>query len=891
MNRFRVFAWRVIGLFSTRRRDDELHDEIQAHLALLSDEHIRRGMTPAAARAAARCEFGGVEQTKETYRDQRALPLIEIVTRDVLYAVRALRRTPVFTVVVMLTFAFGIGATTAVFTVVNAVLVRELPYPNAARVVQIHQTVSVKHSAGAISEDQLRSLRTHSRTLKHVAFWGPTGAILTSAGDPVRINGALVSAGFFEAFGVRAAKGQTFTVDDELRGAARVTILSHNLWTKRFGQDPDIVGRVVTLDDKSYRVVGVMPAGVAVPELSGLWETRTDGGASDTAPDFWWPVTLSPKIGQPTRGFTLRPAIALAVEGFSREQAIAEAASLIGPLPDGTRPLAANLINIRDEMTRGIRSALVLFQGAVVFVLLIVCANVANLFLARASHRRRELAIRLALGASRFRAASESMTECVLLALAGSVLGVALAFGVVAVVRALPPGLVPRTGEIGVDLSALAFALALSLMAGVMVGVFVTLRVLWTESGGGLHDRSATTMATRSRPSAMLVVAEIAAAMVLLASGGLLLGSFVRLISVDPGFETHDVLSLTVRPPAGRYPGNAQRQLFVRQLLDELSQVSGVEAVAATTTLPFGGPSAISEPTFIEGRRIDVGVSHSMVAPGYFRAIRSPVLVGREFSPDDRAGAPRVVVVGQSFASRFFGGASPIGQELRLMDGQPSRIVGVVPDPKRDARSIISGQLFPEIYFPFEQPPDERRPGPGRVAIMIRTTSTPVAFVASIRRAVAALDPAVPVSGVATVEQLLWDQAAKTRVNGVSAATFGATALLLAVVGLYGVMAYSVGSRTQEFGVRMALGADARRVIRQVLGHGTKLTAIGLVMGLAGTWATTRSLRGLLFGVTPNDPATLAAATALFLVVALVACYVPARRASRVDPMVALRHD
>jgi predicted permease len=516
--------------------------------------------------------------------------------------------------------------------------------------------------------------------------------------------------------------------------------------------------------------------------------------------------------------------------------------------------------------------------------LLIACANVANLLLARASHRRRELRIKLALGASRWQAARESIVACVLLAIAGSALGSLLTAAIVRFVRSAPPGMLPRLSEIRLDAATLAFALTLSVLAGTAVAVFVSVRVIrrnaWKGMSGTGIDLS------RSKPSPILVVAELASAIVLVAGAALLLTSFVRLTNRDLGFDASNALTMRLSLTPVTYRDESRQTTFSAQLVDALARMPAIEAAAAGTELPFQPTRLDFYPIVIGGRPVDsVPLATSVVTPGYFRALGIPILSGREFSTDDRPGAPLAAIVSQSFASRFFGAAGAVGQEIRVANAPPARVVGVAADTRRDP-GITEPSSLPGVYFSAAQ-----RAAGFNLVLAFRSGQDPRAVLPAVRQTVADLDPSLPIYSVATVARLLSERFAESRLYGMGSMALAGIALLLAAVGLYGVTAYSVASRTQEWGIRMALGADAVGILRHVFGGGLRLTAIGMAIGVAGSWWTSRFLRTLLFGISPNDPATLVWVTTLFLAVALIACYIPARRASRVDPMVALRHE
>ena len=812
---------------------------------------------------------------------------MESIIRDLRFAVRTLARNPGFTLVGVLTLALGIGATTTVFSVVYGVRFRPLPFPQADRLVQIVQLLEPdesgeRHRAG-LAPDQFLNLQEHATTLHAVGAFAHAQETLTGIPIPARLNGAAVFSGLFDGLGAQALRGRTLRPQDDEPGAERVVVLSYRTWRTYFGGREDVLDSRIALDTPA-RVVGVMPEGFGFPSLAGAGMTRNSAGEIADAPEFWTNGPRFERTKPGSAGLTFLQAHAVVKPGIRYERALSEVRSLIGPLPNG-KVLPVELVNARIEMARDSSRPLAIFQLGMVLVLLIACVNVVNLLLARAAGRRRELAVRMALGASRGRLVREGVAEAVVLSLVGGGLGCLMAYGLTAVLQTLPPHVLPRLREIQIDGVILAFAFALSVAAGLAVGLFSALRVANASVASQLHPPTPYELAAlggaRLQPSSVLVVAEIAAAVVLLTGGGLLINSFVRLARVDLGYDPRDVVSLQVSLPQNRYPGSQSYQRFYRDISRALANAPGVAAVSATNGSLMSSPIGFF-PLGIDGQPVVASraeIRYRRVSPGFFETLRVPVIEGREFRDDDWSPTATTVIVNQTFARSHFPGTTAVGHRITWGEWADLEIVGVV----ADVLERPDGEISRSLYLPLDRGPL------GWMVVLIRSDREPAAVLASSREILVRIDPHLAPYNAASLEEVLRHSAASPRLFSFVSLWCALVALVLAAIGLYGVLAYSVGSRTHEFGIRIALGADVRAVRWQVLRQGLVLSVIGLALGLAGAYVASQTLSSLLFGITPGDLTTFAVAASLLLITAVAACLVPSIRATRVDPVVALR--
>jgi len=860
-----------------RRRDRELDEELRAHLRMAVEERVARGESRRDAEAAARREFGNLGVVAEVTREMWGGAGFERLGQDVRYGARTLRRSPAFTTIAGLTLALGIGATTAMFTVVHDVMLRPLPYPESDRLVQLsYQNAGLGFGRVlAMADVHWIGFRDRARLLEGAAAWYPQLVNLTNAGDPIRVHGANVSAGLFATLGVRPLHGRVFARAEESPSSERVVLLGEALWRDRFGGDAGVVGRTVTLDGVARTVVGVMPAGFAFPEDAQLW----------------LPLEL-----HPTATFSLLVRVVGRLrEGVTPEQESAELTSVAGgvalPAPDPGAVYRTQVVPLKDVVVGDSRRSLLVFAGAVALVLLIACANVANLLLMRATTRHREMAVRAALGAGRQRLIRQLVTEAALLWLVAGLAGVAVAIvGVRALLTLAPAGRIPRQGEIGVDGAALAFALAVSLVTGVVFGLVPAIRA----TRGAVRDAlsaTARTMSGRDGPlRGVLVVVEVALALVLLAGAGLLVQSFVRRSQVALGFRPSGLATMTVDLPDATYRSPAAMQVFHREMLERLARGPNVTAVAAVNFIPLGGPIVRGDFTLPPGHRRPDGfiATKPAVSPGYFRTMGIRLLAGREFTPADGQSSEPVVIVSKTVANVIWPEANAVGQRLSLRDnpraGDWVTVVGVVDDV---AQQAVDGRRDAAIYQPVAQLGQAFFLN--HMSFVLRARGAPQDLYPAMREALREVDRYQPVGSIGTMDALVATVIADPLFRARLIGAFSVFALLLAAIGIYGVVAYSVAERTNEIGIRVALGAARRDVVRMVLGRVLLLVVPGVALGIAGALATTRVLESLLFAVKPNDSATFAGVAVLLVGVAFVAGFIPARRASRVDPLVALR--
>ena len=808
---------------------------------------------------------------------------------DLRYAARALARSRGFTTVAVLTLSLGIGAATAIFSVVNAVLLRELPYPDADRIVQVFQIIERPNVGtplrGGLTPDQFQIWRARARGLSHIGVHGTRTYTLTELDQAVRLHGAAVTPSLFPLLDIAPLLGRVFQPAEAQPGAEPVVILSQDTWERHLGSDPNVLGRMLTLEGNPYRVVGVMPRRFAFPSL----DYRNDSGALDDLPQFWVPIGLQPPNPNPTTDLAMMPTLARLAPDLTVAQAEAEANTLVPPVrPD--RPVRVEIVPLREELVATVRPALVMLQSGVGFLLLIACANVTNLLLARGAARQRELAIRLALGAGRGQLTRGILVESLLLAAGGGIGGCLLAWWGTWLLRAVPPGTVPRVAEATLDARVLLFAMGLSLATGLLVGLATALKVSRSNPLRSLRQTAAGDgRGASTRPSSALAIAQVAAATVLMVGAGLLANSFFRLTQIDPGFNPHGVVSFQIALPRYRYATTAQQQPLYTQLHTALTALPEADAVVLGNSVPPLGAMRVGG-LLIDGERATPAVvATRMVTPGFFQGLGIPLRQGRTLTDRDIVGQPPVAVVSESFAAQHFPTREALGAEFEILRSpEPISIVGIVGDT---ASAEGDGTIRPEVYFSYLQfpSPNPRFSPLASLAGAIRTTSSPGAMAAAIRDTVRRLDPDLAVDNLVTMDELQADTRARARFYLTAAAGLGLVALLMAAIGIYGVLAYAVSQRTQELGIRIALGADRARLVRMVSQQGLGLALAGLAVGLIGAIWITRFLESLLFGITTRDPITLVAVVIAFLVAALAASYIPARRATRVDPLASLK--
>jgi putative ABC transport system permease protein len=826
-----------------------------------------------------------------TQSDSHRASIIESSLTDFTYGLRMLRKHPGFAALAVLTLALGIGATTAVFSLVNAVLLRALPYRNPARLVFLwepnpHIPGVPLEAWGPLNAD-FYDWQKQSQSFTNMALFSTDRLNLSVNGTAIRVAGSRVTGDFFSLLGVSPVLGRTMGPDDDQPGRGQVTVISHALWQSQFGSDHAVLGKELVLNARPYRIIGVMPAGFAFPH--GTESIDTSGKSTDV----WvpWAMTAQERAARDDGAGT---AIGLLRPGVSVSQAQADLGAITARIDSLHLPMFRGMETLVRPfgltITGASRKALLIFMGAVVLVLLIACSNVASLVLARATGRTLEINVRAALGASRFRLIRQMLTESLCLALAGGVLGVLAAFAGIRVLTRISPGNIPRLDEISIDTRVLFFTLAVSFLSALLFGLFPALlasRCNLNEALKGTGSRRVKGGAGRLHRA--LMVAEMALTIVLLAGSGLLIRSFVKLQSVDKGFAPESTVTMNVQLDS-RYEGPEKSNQFYRTLIDRTSALPGVNAVGAINHLPLGGGETLSF-LAVEGHPLDKKVffEERAVSPRYFAAMGIPLLEGRAFADDDVDGRPRVAIVSRSFARTYFPNQDAIGKYFgnwNEVTGQLSgtrwTVVGVV----ADVRQMNLESTPPmQIYAPLWQG------GVDSVSLVARTSLAAPQLAADMRAAVRDLDPTVAVADVHTMNELVSASTAERRFQTLLLTVFGGIALFLSLVGLYGLMAYTVQQRTAEIGIRVALGAQPGSVMRLVLMQGSRLALAGIALGFVCAWGLTRMMTSLLFEVKPTDGVTFFAVAGLFCAVALAACYLPARRATQVDPMVCLRYE
>ena len=809
---------------------------------------------------------------------------MDTLFKDISYGWRGLAKHPGFTAIVVITLALGIGASTAIFSVVNSVMLRRLPYPTADRIVAI-QELNADGEQRQVTGPNFLDWRAQNTVFEHLAAIKKTSVNLTLADQAERIDLAQTSANFFDVFGIRPQLGRLFVAGDEEAGHAPVVVLSDSLWRRRFGADPGVVGQQVSLDGANYTAIGIAPAGFQYPNKTEAWLP---------------PLKLAPEVGptiEPTqrRGMGYLYAIALLKPGVSVTQAASEMETITARLrqqyPESNNRRFNRVVALQDHLVGKSETMLKLLFGAVLFVLLIACANVANLLLANATARSKEMAIRAALGASRIRVMRQLLTESLMLALAGGVLGLVLSsYGVKAIITLLPPDF-PRLNEIGMDWRVFAFTLGASLLTGLLFGFAPALHLSRTDVQDAMKEtsRGSAGGARHTRLRHALIVTEVALSVVLLAGAGLLFRSFLRLQAVEPGFTPQQVLTARLSPAGPQFQTDDELIRFYDQVLERTRAIPGVQSAGMINVLPLtSGPTVAFQ---IEGRPI-VSVDKLAptdfrnVTPDYFRTMNIPVLKGRAFTAQDDSNAPPRLMINQALAQRDFPNEDPVGK--RVTFGTPSgetvwfEIIGVT----ANVRSLeLREEAPPELYFTSKQSLFEN------MAVVVRSTVEPESIAPALRQAVAEVDRTVPISQVKTMEHIVSESVTQPRFNLFLLGMFSGLALLLSVAGIYGVTAYTVTQRTHELGIRIALGAQVGDVLRMILGQGMAVIAAGIAIGLIAAFALMRLLNSLLFGVTATDPFTFIGITVVLIVAGLLACYIPARRATKVDPLTALRYE
>jgi putative ABC transport system permease protein len=885
--------WRRLKMLGRREElARELDEEMRLHREMRERELAARGVEADEARYAAARAFGNATALGEQGREAWGWRWLEDCAQDLRFGARVLRKNPGFTLTAVLTLALGIGANTAIFSVVNAVLLQPLPYRDPGKLVWADEYTPRMNDFG-LPNPEYTNWALNNHTFENMGAMGGAGPMnLTQAGTPEQIDTGLVTPSLLTVLGVRPALGRLFSTEEGLPGGNNVVILTDGLWRRKFGADPNIVGKGVTLNQQSFTVVGVMgpefryPLRGFKPELLGVFQLP---------PKVDWAVRqmqLTQVIGRLKPGVTMPQANADLAELSKRSGA--DMPAMFAHMRDD---LQVQTITLHDKLVGDVRPTLLILLAAVGMVLLIACVNIANLQLARTTNRQKELAVRAAIGASRVRLLRQLLTEGALIAALGGALGLAGAAAGVRVLQTYAPQSFLHAQHIAIDGWVLLFMLAITCATVALFAAIPSLRASKPDVDTKLKDsRDTATSGTGQRGlRSALATCELALAVVLMAASGLLLRSFVLLSNVDPGFDASHVLTVSLMLPMNKYEGAVQRNAFFDEVLGKVRALPGVRSAGLTTSLPL--TNIVMRRTFMIEGQSDKPVDQAPpamvedVSPGYFETLRIPLLAGRVFEDLDSKSETNVVIANQAFVQQYLGGnaQAAVGKRMRFGGGPGTQlpwqtIVGVVASVRR---ARLDRQPDPELYAARGHGGMPETLG----GLAVRTDVDPRSLVGGVRDAVQAVDPEQPVFDVRTMQERIADAASGTRFNATLLGFFGFVALTLAAIGVYGVIAYSVAERTHEIGIRMALGASRRDVAAMVMTQGTLMTAAGLALGLAGAAFATQYLTSLLYGIAPRDPATFCGAAAMLGIVALVACYLPARRATRVDPMVALRHE
>jgi putative ABC transport system permease protein len=867
---------RLVALFTWNARDRDMDQEMAFHVESLTREYVRGGMSQGEAERAAHRRFGSVTRLKEQGHDIRTARVVEDVVRDVRQAGRGLRQSPGFAITVILTLALGIGGNTAIFSVVDQLLLRPLPYPDGDRLLMIHEAMgSISVDTNSVSPANWLDWQRESRTLQGLAAWRTATYTLTGVGEPARVNGQIVSSEFFPLLGVTPLLGRTVSVQDDRPGAPLVAVLSHEMWQRQFAGDPKVVGRVVQINDRPVEIIGVMPAGFRfVYQDTDMW------GAFRLNRSQRWRETEGRFMNVVARLVPGTPIGAARAEMETIAQRLAATYEF-------NKKTKVRLVPLREELTGQVSTSLLVLYAAVGVLLSIACFNVANLLLARAASRRREIAIRTSLGAGRLAIVRQLLVESLLLAAAGGALGILLARGSLDALIALAPPDLLRVPALHVDERVLLYALGLSVLTGLIVGLVPALLVARHSVVSALRT-SAAGVAHSPWVRQTLVVCQVAMTVILLCGAGLLIQTIVALSRIDNGFDKHDVLTMEVALPSVRYTPE-RRTVFYREAVETLQALPGVTSAAAADSLAvIGMPRAgtvfhrLGTPELPLNERPYATIR--VVTPGYFRTLRIPVLRGREFTESDDANPAAGFVVNEAFAKTYFSDVDPLTVLISVWMEEKNPhlpIIGVVGNVSEGS---VRDKPVPTVFY------SHRRMQETAMTLVVRA-SQPEALSKSAVEALHVLDPNLAVTRIRTFEGALAESVARERLSAVVSGGFALSGLLLSSLGLYGLLAFLVAERTKELGIRIALGANLARLTRSVIGGGLRLVGIGAAIGVGGSLLLLRLFGALLFGVTPYDVSTYAAVVALLCAVAVIASYMPARRAARVEPLVALRQE
>jgi putative ABC transport system permease protein len=880
MRAIRAFLLRLSGLLDKERKDRELAEEMESHLQMQIEDNLRAGMTPDEARRAALLKSGGLEPAKEAYRDRRGLPVVETILRDLRHAARMLRRGPAHTLVAVLSLALGIGATTAIFSVQKALLLAPLLYPQPDRLMVVWQRPPEERWRQPLTDPDYLDYRERNRSFEELGVQALRWANLSGEGTPERVRASVCTASFLRALGTTPAMGRLFTDQEETQGE-RVVLLSHGLWKRRFGADPSIVGRRISVNRQTHTVLGVMPAGYESPRVL----------SADSSPELWTPVRLS-RADSSRDGHWLA-AIGRLKRGVSQKTAEEDirgiAAALAKQYPNSSARVTTWMLPLKDSMTGDVRRPIWFLLAAVVVLLLIACANVASIQFARSGARVSEVAIRASLGAGRTRVILQFLTENLVLAGVGGVGGVLLAWWGVAVLRGMVPATIERTSAIRIDGWVLLFSIALTLATGLLSGLAPALSASRLDINAALREGQGTLTAGRRRArfQSALVAGQFALALVLANGALLMIKSYLKVAGTPVAFDAEHTLAAGITLEGSPYQGNARVQAaFWNRLLEQIRAIPGVREAGATTKLPLEGGTNGSY--LVEGETYDPKASRpvverSWVTPEYFAATGVPLLAGRLFTPATATEKQSEILVNRAFARQYWPEGSALGK--RIYPNTPVRdwvgvIVGVVEDVPQWALEI---RPLPEVYQPFQLTSRSTR------HLIIRAAVPPLTLTRAVREAVTSIDADQPVAGIRTLEQVFDGATARRRFNTLLVQIFALLALVMVIAGIHGVISCYVAQRAREVGIRMALGADRRRIMQMVVGRGVAISALGILIGVGGFLALSETMASMLYAISPTDPAAIVGGAFLLLLIALLGSALPALRAASIDPVRTLR--
>ncbi len=870
-----ILLSRLFGLVRREAVLDDIDEELRLHVEMITEENIEKGMSPDEARLAALRDFGNVGWVKDTSYDIRGGGMFESFWQDLRFGIRMLFKNPAFTLLAVITLALGIGANTAIFSVVNAVLLRPLPYPAP------EQLVTIRSNQSLLDMDDIGA---QSRSFVEGGGAVLQGMDYTGGSEPVQIQAALLNAQLFDVLGANAAIGRLMMPEEDRFGGERVAVLSHAFWEQSFGGNPNIIGQTIPLSGENYTIIGVLPSEFMLPEKSA---------------DVFVSLRVAYPLAARARGVHFLRTVWRLKKGFTLEQAQAEMAAIDHQLeqadPVENKGRRRTLMLLHERVVGDTRPALLILFGAVGLVLLIACANFANLLLARSATRQREIIIRTALGAGRMRLVRQLLTESVLLSLLGGAVGLMFALWGIDLLLSLQPANLPRLNNVSLDRWVILFTSGISIVTGILFGLVPAWKSARADVNEVLKEggRTATGGIARHRFRDVLIVSELALAVVLLVGAGLLIKGFWQLRSVDPGFQPDNLLTMRIELPETRYREIPAQTQFRERVLENLHALPGIEA-AMVSEIPLND-EALSHNVIIEGQPpVTPGEEPELwsrsIGGDYFRLMGIPVLKGRSFTAQDRDGATLVGVINKSMAQEYFQNRNPIGARIRWARGEPQwmTIVGVVGDVKHFG---LDQPEQPAVYTPYAQ---SMQPWKRWMSLVVRSSSDTLqstSLAATVKQQVWAIDRQIPLTKVRSMTEVMVSSVAHQRFNMMLLGIFASIALLLSAIGVYGVISYSVTQRTHEIGIRIALGAQGRDVLKMIVGQGMRLILIGVLLGLVSAFALTRVMSSLLYGVSATDPLTFASVSALLSIIALLACYIPARRATKVDPMIALRYE